>query len=269
MINVDLNVSILLKEYPFIDRFSEAVKLGFKAVEFYWDKTHNTDEIADAVAAAGLKVAAFNLDAGDLAAGDRGLLNDTARHDQMMENLPVAIGLAKKTGCTKLTALAGNLRGGEDREKQLDRIRENLQIVCEEAKKADITIMVEAINGFDNPNYPFTNTRETIEFLDSVEAENLSYLYDIYHMQRMEGNIIATIKENIHRVGHFQIADSPLRNHPGRGEINYANVLRTIEECGYTGSVGLEFISDGSTEESLRWLPVEHRGGIDLKTFSF
>ncbi|MEZ5344964.1 MAG: TIM barrel protein [Pyrinomonadaceae bacterium] len=266
MLKVDLNISILLKEFPFINRFGEAAKLGFKAVEFYWDETHDAAQIAEAVSDTGLEVAAFNLDAGDLAAGDRGLLNDPERAGRMSENLEVAIGLAKETGCTRLTALAGNLRPDEDREKQLEYIRSNLKLICGEAEKAGITVMVEAINGFDNKYYPFTNTRETLEFIDSVGASNLKYLYDIYHMQRMEGNITQTLKENIDRIAHIQIADSPMRNHPGRGEINYLNVLKTIESCGYQGSVGLEFIADGTTAENLAWLPEEHRSGIDLNT---
>jgi hydroxypyruvate isomerase len=266
MIKVDLNLSILLKDYPFVERFAKAAELGFVAVEFYWDKDHDPKAIARAVLDNGLSVAAFNLDAGELQTGDRGLLNDPKRRTQMRENLPVAFDLAQKVGCKKLTALAGNLRAGEEREKQIDRIRENLRWICEEASGAGITIMVEAINAFDNKLYPFTNTADTIAFLDSVGAPNLEYLYDIYHMQRMEGNIIGTLEKHIERIGHVQIADSPLRRHPGTGEINYRRVFEAIEKCDYQDSIGLEYIADGSTEESLRWLPREHRAGIHLES---
>ena len=266
MIKIDVNISILFKEYPFIDRFAEAARSGFEAVEFYWDKDHDAKAIAKAILDNGLGVAAFNLDAGELASGDRGLLNDPERERQMRDNIPVAIELAQKVGCKKLTALAGNLRPGEDREKQIDRIRENLRWICEEASGAGITIMVEAINAFDNKLYPFTNTADTIAFLDSVGAPNLKYLYDIYHMQRMEGNIIATVEKHVERIGHIQIADSPLRHHPGTGEINYRRVFEAIERCDYQGSVGLEYIAERSTEESLGWLPRDLRSGIHLES---
>lgn len=268
MINVDINISILLKEYPFLDRFAHAARLGFEAVEFYWDKDHNAKQIARSVLDNGLGVAAFNLDAGELQAGDRGLLNDPERERRMRENVPVAIDLAQKVGCNRLTALAGNLWPDEDREKQFDRIRENLRWICDDANGAGITIMVEAINAFDNALYPFTNTADTLGFLDSVGASNLEYLYDIYHMQRMEGNIISTLEKHIETIGHIQIADSPRRRYPGTGEINYRRVLEAIEAAGYKHSVGLEYIADGSTEESLRWLPREHRGGIHLESLS-
>lgn len=267
MIKIDINLSILLKEYPFLERFAHAARLGFEAVEFYWDKDHDPVEIGKRVLDNGLRVAAFNLDAGDLQEGDRGLLNDPERRTRMLDNMPVAIELAQKVGCKKLTALAGNLRPNEEREKQIDRIRENLRWICEEANKEGITVMVEAINAFDNKFYPFTNTRDTLEFLSSVDAPNLEYLYDIYHMQRMEGDIIATLQDHIGQIGHIQIADSPLRHHPGTGEINYLRVFEAIEQTGYEGSVGLEYIATGSTEESLEWLPREHRSGIRLEAF--
>jgi len=268
MIKVDINISILFKEYPFIERFTRAASSGFNAVEFYWDKDHDPKKIARTVLDNGLGVAAFNLDAGDLQTGDRGLLNDPERRTQMRENISVALDLAQKVGCKRLTALAGNLRPDEDREKQHDRIRENLQWICDEAKAGDVTIMVEAINAFDNKFYPFTNTADTLGFLSSVGASNLKYLYDIYHMQRMEGNIISTLEKHIESIEHIQIADSPLRRYPGTGEINYRRVFEAIEGSGYTRSVGLEYIADGSTEESLRWLPREQRGGIDLGSLS-
>ncbi len=266
MIKVDINISILFKEYPFIERFAEAARAGFEAVEFYWDKDHDAKAIAQAVLDNGLRVAAFNLDAGELQDGDRGLLNDPGPGKRMRDNLPAAFELAHKVGCRKLTALAGNLRPGEEREKQIGRIRENLSWICEEAKAAGLTIMVEAINAFDNKFYPFTNTADTLAFLDSVGAANIEYLYDIYHMQRMEGNIIATLEKNIERIGHIQIADSPLRQHPGTGEINYRRVFEAIKKCDYQGSVGLEYAANGTTEESLNWLPREHRRGIDIES---
>ena len=255
MINIDINVSILLKEYPFHDRFAQAAKLGFNAVEFYWGPDLVPGEAAQRIVDAGLKVPAFNLDAGDMAAGDRGLLNDPRHKDRIMQNLPVAFDLAHRVGCKKLTALPGNFLPDEERERQLDRIRENFRWVCEEAKAEGITIMVEAINGFDNPAYPFTTTEETISFMDSVGADNLEYLYDIYHMQRMEGNITSTLEKHIDRIGHIQIADCPGRHFPGSGEINYRQVFETIEKSGYKSYIGLEYIAENGTEESLAWLP--------------
>ncbi len=267
MIKIDLNVSLLLREYPFLERFDEAARLGFAAVEFYWNSDEKPVDIAQKILAAGLQVAAFNLDVGNMAAGDRGLLNDPERLSHMRENVPAALELAAKVGCRKLTTLAGNLRPGEDREKQFDFIRENLRWVCEQAHQAGVTVMVEAINGWDNKLYPLTNTPDTISFLDSVAAPNLKYLFDMYHMQRMEGNLTVTLERYIDKIAHIQIADAPQRYQPGTGEINYNYIFKVIDESSYAGSVGLEYNPPGSTEDSLNWLPREQRKGISLESF--
>jgi hydroxypyruvate isomerase len=268
MFKIDINVSVLLKEHPFLERFDEAAKLGFDACEFYWPRGEDPAAVARRISDAGLKVAAFNFDAGDMPGGDRGLLNDPSRQAEMRANVPVAIELANKVGCRKLTALAGNSRPDENRERQLDFIRENLNWVCEQAANAGITVMVEAINAWDNKLYPFTNTFDTLSFLDSVGASNLMYLFDMYHMQRMEGNLVSTLERYVGRIGHIQIADSPRRNQPGTGEINYEYVFAAMEARGYNGFVGLEYNPVGTTEESLEWLPKALRGGFDAADFS-
>ena len=88
----------------------------------------------------------------------------------------------------------------------------------------------------------------------------MKYQYDVYHMQIMEGNLIETIQKNVDQIGHIQIADVPGRHEPGSGEINYPNVLRAIDECGYQGVVALEYVPAAGTEAGLdRWLPREQR----------
>ena len=86
--------------------------------------------------------------------------------------------------------------------------------------------VVEALNDFDTPRYLLTNTHETLQLLAEVNRSNLKYQYDIYHMQRMEGNLLPTIAEHLDLIGHIQIADAPGRGEPGTGEIDYAYLLR-------------------------------------------
>lgn len=103
MIKIDLNISLLLKEYPFLERFDQSAKLGFSAVEFYWNSEENPAEIAQKILDSGVKVAAFNFDVGNMAAGERGLLNDPDRQSQLRENVAVALELADKIGCDRMT----------------------------------------------------------------------------------------------------------------------------------------------------------------------
>jgi hydroxypyruvate isomerase len=124
--------------------------------------------------------------------------------------------------------------------------------------------MVEAVNTFENGPYLLHTTDQAVGFVKSVGRENVKVQHDFYHMQRMEGNLVANLREHIDLIGHVQIADSPGRGEPGTGEIHYPFVLSELERLGYEGYVGLEYNpTTGSTEESVGWLPKELRG-IDV-----
>lgn len=266
------NVSILFKEVPFLERFGRAAEAGFSAVEFWWPMGEDLGEVERAIEDAGLTVALFNFDAGDMPAGDRGLVSDPDRQDQFRENVPVALELARSLGVRRMNILAGHALEGMGREEQLGLARENVRFAADRAKDAGVTVMVEAVNTFENGPYLLYRTDQAVEFVESVGRENVRIQHDFYHMQRMEGNLVATLKENIGHIGHVQIADSPGRGEPGTGEIHYPYVLGVLEDLGYDGYVGLEYNpSTGGTEESFGWLPKELRGGdvtvSDLKIY--
>jgi hydroxypyruvate isomerase len=259
-VRFDANLSILFKEDPFLERFGKAAEAGFSAVEFWWPG----DDLAGVEAAvreAGLQVALFNFDAGDMASGDRGLASDPEREEQFQDNVPVALELARSVGCRKMNVLLGHEKPGMDREEQLALARRNVRLAADEAEKSGVSVVVEAVNTFENGPYLISTTREAVEFAASV-GEDVRIQHDLYHMQRMEGNLVATLREHIAEIGHVQIADSPDRGEPGTGEIHYPYVLQALEDLGYEGYVGLEYNpTTGTTEESLAWLPRELRGG--------
>ena len=93
---------------------------------------------------------------------------------------------------------------------------------------------------------------ESVEL--EVGAPNIRLQYDVYHMQKMEGNLVGTMGRIIHRIGHVQIADNPGRHEPGTGEINFGTVLRALDEMGYNGFVGLEYTPTAHTLASLGWI---------------
>ena len=255
------NMSILFKEAPLLERFGRAAEAGFSAVEFWWPG-HDVElgQIERAVEDAALKVALFNFDAGDMPAGDRGLAGDPGREQQFRENVPVALELARSLGCRRINALAGHEIPGMDRDEQLALARENVRFAADDA--AGITVMVEAVNTFENGPYLLYTTEQAVEFVREVGRENVRVQHDFYHMQRMEGNLVANLREHIGSIGHVQVADSPGRGEPGTGEIHYPYVLAELERLGYDGYVGLEYNpTTETTEESLEWLPKELRGG--------
>jgi hydroxypyruvate isomerase len=249
------NLSFLFKEVPFPERFRRAADCGFRGVEFFWPGVGEVDAVARAVADTGLEVALFNFDAGEMAAGDRGLAGDPDRVEEFRANVPVALELAARVGCSRLNALVGLHRPGFEREAQLELARENVAWAAEHARAQGATIMIEPINRHDNGDVLLETSTDAIAFIDSVGADNLRLQYDVYHMQRVEGNLAETISSLLPRIGHVQIADPPSRAEPGTGEVNFGFVLGLLDRGGYGGWVGLEYNpSTATTEESFGWM---------------
>ncbi len=248
------NLSMLFKEVPFLERFERAARAGFRAVEFWWP-AEPVAEVEAAVKSAGLSVALFNFDAGDMPAGDRGLLSLPGRQAEFRANVPVALELAGALGCPRLNALVGVERAPGTRESQLELAAENVAWAADQAAQIGADVMIEAVNTFENGFYLLSTTRQAAAFLERVGRPNVKLQYDAYHMQRMEGNLVATFTEHQALIGHVQVADSPGRGEPGTGEINYAFVLDAIEGLGYDGWIGLEYKpTTAATEDSLAWL---------------
>ncbi|MGH9182465.1 MAG: hydroxypyruvate isomerase family protein [Acidimicrobiales bacterium] len=256
------NLSILFKEVDFVERFGRAVEAGFAGVEFWWPSGEDLGRVEAAIKDAGLQVALFNFDAGDMPSGDRGLLSDPERQQEFRENVPVALELARSVGCPRLNALVGLELAGVDTAEQLELAGNNVAWAADQAVEHDIEVMIEAVNTFENGPYLLSTTEGAAGFVERVGRDNVKLQYDAYHMQRMEGNIVATLRQRIGSIGHVQVADSPDRGEPGSGELSYRFILAALEDLPYDGWVGLEYKpTTETTEESLAWLPPERRGG--------
>jgi hydroxypyruvate isomerase len=256
------NLSMLFKEVDFVERFDRAASAGFSAVEFWWPSGEDLDRVRGAIADSGLQVALFNFDAGDMPSGDRGLVSDPDRREEFRDNVPVALELARSVGCTRLNALAGLEIDGMDRDEQLELARDNVGWAADQAREHGVDVMIEAVNTFENGPYLLATTKAAADFVERTGRENVKLQYDAYHMQRMEGNVVATLRDRIGRIGHIQVADSPDRGEPGTGEVNYRYVFGELAKLPYDGWIGLEYKPTGeTTEESFAWLPQEMRGG--------
>jgi hydroxypyruvate isomerase len=249
------NISFLFKDVAFPSRFPRAREAGFRAVEFMWPGDDQLAAVERAVSETGVEVALFNFDGGDMAAGDRGVLSDPDRQARFRDNVPVALELAGRIGCPRLNALVGVRLAQMELEAQLELARENVAWAAERAGAQGASIMIEAVNSLENGPYLLDTSAKAVSFLDSLGADNVKLQYDVYHMQRMEGNLADTISRLLARIGHVQIADSPSRAEPGTGEINYRFILDLLDRSDYGGWVGLEYNpSTATTEESLGWI---------------
>lgn len=248
------NLSMLFTEYPFLERFAHARAAGFSAVEFLFPYEFDIAAIARELRDNHLELALFNLPAGDFSAGDRGLANDPHRVETFRASVHEALRVAAELRPGKLNCLAGLRVAGVPDEVQTETLVENLRFAADAAASQGIRQVVEPLNAFDAPGYFLTTPDEGFAVVERAAHPNLSLQYDVYHAQRMQGNLAATIAARISQIGHVQIADSPARHEPGTGEINYPFVFQALDDSGYDGWVSLEYRPQRSTEESLHWL---------------
>lgn len=247
------NLSMLFTEVDFLDRFAAAADAGFKGVEYISPYEHDPAAIAERLKANGLTQALFNLPVGNWDAGERGIAILPDRCEEFRKGVDTAIRYAHALGCTQVNCLAGLAPPGVDPARIHATFVENLQHASRALKAAGIRLLVEAINTRDMPGYFLNTSRQAFALLDEVASDNLFFQYDIYHMQVMEGDLAETIRRNIARIKHIQVADNPGRNEPGTGEINYAFLFRHLDAIGYDGWVGAEYRPLTTTRAGLGW----------------
>ncbi|GAB2911464.1 hydroxypyruvate isomerase family protein [Nonomuraea fastidiosa] len=242
----DVNLSILFTGLPLLERPAAAAKAGFGAVELWWPfggPDPSGAELAAlraAVEDAGVRLVALNFDAGDMAAGERGLLARPGGSARFQANVDAAVRLAGELGCTVLNALYGN-DPGTDR----DLAVANLRRAADAAADIGATVVVEALNGHENPHYPITSSAAAFELIGQVDRPNVAFLADLYHLHRMGEDVLALIDRHAGAFGHVQIADDPGRGAPGSGRMPYGEIFERLAAAGYRGHVGLEYRHEG------------------------
>ena len=247
------NLTMLFTEVPFLDRFERAARAGFTAVEFLFPYAFAAAEIKQRLDAHGLKLVLHNLPAGDWDAGERGMACLPDRIDEFRDGVGRAIVYAKTLGVGQLNCLAGKAPAGASDPALRKTFVENLKYAAAELKAAGLKLLIEPINTYDIPGFYLNRTAQALSILDEVGASNAFVQYDIYHAQRMEGELAATLSKHLARIGHVQLADNPGRNEPGTGEINYAFLFAHLDRIGYAGWVGCEYKPATTTEAGLGW----------------
>jgi hydroxypyruvate isomerase len=247
------NMTMLFNEVPFLERFDQAAQNGFRAVEFLFPYGFTAQEIRTKLDANKLSLVLHNLPAGDWDAGERGIACHPNRVEEFRAGVAKAITYAKALGVPQLNCLAGKAPAGVSADQLRKTFVENLRYAAAELKKVDLKLLIEPINHFDIPGFYLNYTAQAIGILDEVGADNAFVQYDIYHAQRMEGELAATMQKNLARIGHIQLADNPGRNEPGTGEINYQFLFQHIDKIGYTGWIGCEYKPAAATAAGLGW----------------
>ena len=247
------NLTMLFNEVPFLDRFEHAAKAGFEAVEFLFPYDHPAEEIKRRLDDNGLKLVLHNLPAGDWNAGERGIACHPDRMEEFRAGVAKAIAYAKTLGVDQLNCLAGKAPAGVSDELLRQTFVDNLRYAAAELNKAGLRLLIEPVNTFDIPGFYLNRTAQALAIIDEVGCDNFYVQYDIYHAQRMEGELAATMQKVLPRIGHIQLADNPGRNEPGTGEINYPFLFALLDRIGYDGWIGCEYKPATTTEAGLAW----------------
>lgn len=252
------NLSMLFGELNFMDRFKAAADNGFAGVEYLFPYAYDKNELATQLHENGLQQVLHNLPAGDWDAGERGIACLAERKGEFQDGVGRAIEYATALGCPQVNCLIGKTPTGIDADAVRATVVENLRFAAEKLKATGIRLLIEPINTFDIPGFHLSRTDQARALIDEVGSDNLFIQYDIYHAQRMEGELAATIRNNLSRIAHIQLADNPGRNEPGTGEINYRWLFDHIDMLGYEGWIGCEYKPLSGTTEGLGWIQALH-----------
>lgn len=230
---------------PTQEAAKRVLALGMDTIEFWgwWDK--DIDGIAALQQETGLKVAA-------LCTRFISLVDPACRQDYVAA-LRETVETAKKLNCSVIISQTGADRG-IDRAEQLRSMETGLKECAPILEDAGMTLTVEPLNlRVNHAGYFLSSSDECAELLDAVDSRNVRMLYDIYHQQITEGDVIRRIQQYIDLIGHFHSAGNPGRNELYRGELNYAEVFRAIRETGYDRFVGLEYAPTENVEKGLKY----------------
>ncbi len=237
-------IEMIFGEVPFIERIDEVAKSGLDAFEFWGWQEKDLEAINEKCSETGLDLAAIT--AGNV------VLTDPEQIEETVDQIKKSIKTAKEIKSQNIIITVGQELEAYDRSVQHQNIVQVLKEVAPAAEKAEIMLVVEPLNtAVDHIGYYLSSSREGYEIVNEVNSEAVRLLFDIYHQQITEGNLIDNIKEHIGLIGHFHLADVPGRHEPGTGELNYRNILSAITDTDYDRYVGCEFRPEQSSREAL------------------
>lgn len=225
--------------------YFEAAKRGFKAIEqLHWlhldlDRVRAViDE--SGVAQSALLFQSHNADKAALIANQHGIVWEDAA-DAFASSIEETLVAALKMNVKNIVVTTGNERSDVSRYVQHTNVVTALRKGADIVRGSGVQLVLEPLNVLVNhKGYYLVTTAESVDIIDEVGSPDVRVLYDVYHQQISEGNVIDTIRNNISKIGHIHTGDVPGRQEPGTGELNYRNIFKAIAETGYDGFVTFE-----------------------------
>jgi hydroxypyruvate isomerase len=188
----------------------------------------------------------------DASSGIAASLCDPAQRETLLQQIRAQLPVLSELQCARLILLTGNVVPGLSREQMRANCIEALKRAADLCAPQNVEILLENIDPLENPKYFLTSVAEGFEIVREVNLPGVKFLYDFFHEQISEGNLIAKLDKNLDLIGLVHIADVPGRHAPGTGEINFANIFRKLGQLGYSRYMAMEFIPTGDAVRELR-----------------
>lgn len=252
MVKLSVCLETVFTDLPAAERIGRIAEAGFDCVEFWhpestfdgqglrFDQPKDPAALSDACRKAGVRINDFALHAWDGSIGGSPVRAED--RETYLAQVGRMIAFARQIGCTRGITLSGTVAEGLSRSEMRANLERALAEAARLADQADFTLLLEPLNTLvDHPGYYLDSFREAVQMVRAVGSPRLKLLYDVYHMQIMEGKVIATIEEHVGLIGHFHSAGVPGRAELFGGELNYPAILARIDALGYDGCFGLEY----------------------------
>jgi hydroxypyruvate isomerase len=246
------HLSFLWQELPFADRLVAAKKAGFPAVECAAPEIPAV-ELRQRVEALGLSCIGINTTTGEAQGGRTGLAALPGCEAAFAANLDEALAYAVTAGARHIHVLSGVIDGVARQAAEATFLR-NMETGIRMAEKAGVMLVIEGLNSRDRPGYFLSRSQDAFAIAERFASPHLKVMFDTYHVQIMEGDIVARLEANLPRIGHIQISGVPGRSEPDAGEVNHRHIFAAIDRLGWTGFVGCEYKPRTTTEAGLGWI---------------
>jgi hydroxypyruvate isomerase len=246
------SISVMLwtvyNKLPFEQRLEKVHEAGYTAVELVEEyKDWSKDDYAKFRARK--RELSLTVDA---CSGINHSLCDVSQRDAFLAEVRAKLPVLEELECTKLIILSGDKVPSQSHQQMHDACVETLKRAVDITAAKNVGILLENIDPEENPRYFLTSVNEGFDIVRSVGHPRLQFLYDFFHDQIAEGNLLAKLDKNLSLIGVVHIADVPGRHDPGTGEINYPNIFRKLGQLGFNGYVAMEFVPEGETVAALR-----------------
>ena len=251
MLKLSANLGFLWKELPLEERIQRAAKAGFDAVECHFPYDSDPKSIVKALTDNNLKMLGLNTAVGKNGVEDFGVAAQPNREQEAQTLIDQAINYAAAINCPNVHVMAGKTGRTAQAESTF---RTNLTYAAQQAKKHNIIILIEPINQRSAPGYHLSTSAQAVETIEAVGESNIKMMFDCFHLQISEGDLLNRFNETKNYIGHVQFAAVPDRGEPGSGEVDYGFLLPAIRDAGWDGYFGAEYTPRGELEAGLGWM---------------